>query len=226
MPASTTHYIYDRAGQLIAEASGTGAALREYIWVDDMPLAVVADVDTVTPRLWYVHADLNQPAAQGKAASASSKSLRACELWGYEVRRKAVFERPDVEIEIRATRCCSAFGLRRAFLRAREPFAPWIISGTTFEFSAPTRAPFLSSHWMSPGDILSSRGSIFPACWPQTNPCGKRRRAELTAVNEIRGEFARTLRLEAFGCGTNRIDWARGVIMQLKYLGKPASGTL
>lgn len=62
-PSGTTHYLYDRAGRLIAEASNTGAALREYIWVDDMPLAVVADIDTATPKLWYVHADhLNRPA--------------------------------------------------------------------------------------------------------------------------------------------------------------------
>jgi RHS repeat-associated protein len=62
-PSATTHYVYDRAGQLIAEASGTGTAQREYVWLDDMPLAVVADVDTITPKLWYVHADhLNRPA--------------------------------------------------------------------------------------------------------------------------------------------------------------------
>jgi YD repeat-containing protein len=70
-PASTTHYIYDRAGQLIAEASGTGAALREYIWLDDMPLAGAADIDTFTPKLWYVHADhLNRPARMTDASKA------------------------------------------------------------------------------------------------------------------------------------------------------------
>jgi RHS repeat-associated protein len=51
-----------RAGHLIVEASGTGSTVREYVWFDDMPLAVVADVDTVSPKLWYVHADhLNRP---------------------------------------------------------------------------------------------------------------------------------------------------------------------
>ncbi len=37
--------------------------MTEYIWLDDMPLAVVADVDTMTPKLWFVHADhLDRPA--------------------------------------------------------------------------------------------------------------------------------------------------------------------
>jgi len=44
-----------------AEATGSGTPLREYIWVDDMPLAVVGDLDT-TPQIYYVHPDhLNRP---------------------------------------------------------------------------------------------------------------------------------------------------------------------
>lgn len=61
-PAGTTHYAYDQQGHLLVEASNSGNTVREYIWLDDMPLAVVADVDTVSPKLWYVHADhLNRP---------------------------------------------------------------------------------------------------------------------------------------------------------------------
>src|SRR5262249_55559844 len=45
-PSGTTHYIYDSVGRLVAEADGTGQTSREYVWLDDMPLAVVADVDT------------------------------------------------------------------------------------------------------------------------------------------------------------------------------------
>lgn len=61
-PAGTTHYIYDLAGHLIAEATSGGATVREYLWVGDMPLAVVADIDTATPNLYYVHADnINRP---------------------------------------------------------------------------------------------------------------------------------------------------------------------
>lgn len=61
-PAGTTHYLYDRSGQLLVEANASGNTVREYVWFDDMPLAVVADVDTATPKLWYVHSDhLNRP---------------------------------------------------------------------------------------------------------------------------------------------------------------------
>ena len=61
-PAGTTHYVYDLAGHLIAEASDTGSTVREYIWLDDMPLAVVADLDTASPNLYFVHVDhLNRP---------------------------------------------------------------------------------------------------------------------------------------------------------------------
>jgi RHS repeat-associated protein len=56
-PAGTTHYVYDLSGRLIAEATNTGQTLREYIWLDDMPLAVVADVDTPSPKLWFAHPD-------------------------------------------------------------------------------------------------------------------------------------------------------------------------
>jgi RHS repeat-associated protein len=39
-----------------------GQTLREYIWLDDMPIAVVADVDTPSPNLYFVHTDhLNRP---------------------------------------------------------------------------------------------------------------------------------------------------------------------
>lgn len=61
-PPVTMHYIYDLAGHLIAEATAAGVVTREYVWVDDMPLAVAADLDTAAPNLWFVHADhLDRP---------------------------------------------------------------------------------------------------------------------------------------------------------------------
>jgi YD repeat-containing protein len=59
--ANTTHYLYDLDGHLIAEASGTSASnaviTREYIWLNDMPIAVVDNVDTASPLTRYVHTD-------------------------------------------------------------------------------------------------------------------------------------------------------------------------
>ncbi|BAM91986.1 exported hypothetical protein [Bradyrhizobium oligotrophicum S58] len=56
-PPSTMHYVYDLTGHLIAEATAAGGVTREYIWLDDMPLALADDLDTGTPKLWYVHVD-------------------------------------------------------------------------------------------------------------------------------------------------------------------------
>ena len=44
-------------GDLLVEADDTGQTLREYVWLDDMPLAVVSDVNTASPNLYFVHAD-------------------------------------------------------------------------------------------------------------------------------------------------------------------------
>ena len=48
---------------MIAETDTTGATRREYIWMDDLPVAVVAGVNSANPTLYFVHADhLGRPA--------------------------------------------------------------------------------------------------------------------------------------------------------------------
>ncbi|WP_442755792.1 RHS repeat-associated core domain-containing protein [Methylocystis sp. JAN1] len=54
---ATTFYIHDLANHIIAETDATGATLREYIWLGDLPVAVVAGVNTATPVAYYVHTD-------------------------------------------------------------------------------------------------------------------------------------------------------------------------
>jgi len=85
MPSGTTYYIYDRAGRLLVEASGTGATQREYVWVDDTPLALFADLDTGSPKQWFVHPDhLNRPT---KMTDASQTVVWDAYYWPYgEVR--------------------------------------------------------------------------------------------------------------------------------------------
>jgi RHS repeat-associated protein len=63
-PASaTTLYVYDLNDHLIAETDTSGATLREYIWLDDLPVAVIAGVNTGSPQIYYVHTDhLGRPA--------------------------------------------------------------------------------------------------------------------------------------------------------------------
>jgi uncharacterized protein RhaS with RHS repeats len=62
-PSTTTLYVDYLAGHVIAETDTTGATQREYIWMDDLPVAIVSGVNTSTPTLYYVHADhLGRPA--------------------------------------------------------------------------------------------------------------------------------------------------------------------
>ena len=51
-----THYIFDHQGHLLAEHDGsTGSVVREYVWLDDMPVAMI-DSSSGTPQLYYIHA--------------------------------------------------------------------------------------------------------------------------------------------------------------------------
>lgn len=55
--ATTTDFVYDRAGHMIAEMSDTtGTALREYVWMDDTPVAMV-DYSGGSPVVYDIHAD-------------------------------------------------------------------------------------------------------------------------------------------------------------------------
>lgn len=54
--ATTTQFVYDQAGHLIEETDGSGTAQKEYIWLDDMPVAMVDDTGA-SPVLYYIHTD-------------------------------------------------------------------------------------------------------------------------------------------------------------------------
>jgi RHS repeat-associated protein len=54
-PNPQTHYIFDEAGHLLAEHNGaTGAVLREYVWLDDMPVAMI-DSTGSSAAIYYIH---------------------------------------------------------------------------------------------------------------------------------------------------------------------------
>ena len=53
----TRHFLYDPDGHLLAEATAAGATTTEYVWLGDAPLAMVADADTASPRLFWFHTD-------------------------------------------------------------------------------------------------------------------------------------------------------------------------
>ena len=62
---STVIFVYDQGGQLLGEYSNTGAAIREYVWLGDTPVAVFTpDPANVAnpPLVYYIHTDhLNTP---------------------------------------------------------------------------------------------------------------------------------------------------------------------
>jgi len=65
MSSTVTHFVYDSARHLLAESNGaTGAAQTEYVWLDDMPLALVTG-----GSLYFIHPDhLNTPQKATDAA--------------------------------------------------------------------------------------------------------------------------------------------------------------
>lgn len=54
--ASSQHFVQDLHGNIIAEYSATGTLQREYIWLDERPLAVI-DHSGTTPKTYHVHTD-------------------------------------------------------------------------------------------------------------------------------------------------------------------------
>lgn len=53
---NTTQLVFDRAGHLLEEANGSGAVLRDYIWFDNLPVAMVDDTGA-SAALYYIHTD-------------------------------------------------------------------------------------------------------------------------------------------------------------------------
>jgi len=74
-PSGTVHVLHDLNGNVLVETDGVGNTVREYIWLEHRgngkgdratgaatPLAVVADVNTATAKLYRVHPDhLDRP---------------------------------------------------------------------------------------------------------------------------------------------------------------------
>lgn len=59
----TTLYVHDINDHIIAETDASGATQREYIWLNDIPVAVVDNVASGSPVIYFVHTDhLGRPA--------------------------------------------------------------------------------------------------------------------------------------------------------------------
>ena len=51
----TTQFVFDRFGHLLEEANGSGALQQEYIWLDDLPVAMVDDTGVIAGSLLHPH---------------------------------------------------------------------------------------------------------------------------------------------------------------------------
>jgi RHS repeat-associated protein len=66
---NTTIFVYDQQNQLLGEYDSTGQAIREYVWLGNMPVAMFtpdpaqgANAATAAPLVYYIHADhINAP---------------------------------------------------------------------------------------------------------------------------------------------------------------------
>ncbi len=54
---TTTLYVHDVNDHIIAETDTSGVTRREYLWLNDLAIAVVDNVNTASPTLYYVHTD-------------------------------------------------------------------------------------------------------------------------------------------------------------------------
>ena len=70
-PARTSHYIFDAQGHLLAEHDGaTGAVIREFVWLDDKPLAVI-ESSTGTATTYFIHTgQMDEPLVMTDATKA------------------------------------------------------------------------------------------------------------------------------------------------------------
>ena len=79
------HYLYDEDGRLLAEHDGTtGALVREYVWLDTMPLALVSGPAATPAYTWITSGNLGEPLLLTNASGALSSSVTR-DPWGNPV---------------------------------------------------------------------------------------------------------------------------------------------
>jgi RHS repeat-associated protein len=60
--SSTVIFVYGLNGELLGEYDQNGAAIREYVWLDDSPVVMFVPDSASAPQVFYIHADhLNAP---------------------------------------------------------------------------------------------------------------------------------------------------------------------
>ena len=60
--SSTVLFVYDQQGQLLGEYNNSGTALREYVWLNDIPISLFVPNGSNPPLVYTIHTDhLNTP---------------------------------------------------------------------------------------------------------------------------------------------------------------------
>jgi RHS repeat-associated protein len=81
--AIESHYIFDPQGHLLAEHDGSsGAVLKEYIWLDDLPVAVI-DSTGSSPATYYIHTGIQDEPLQLTDASQALAWNAYGNPWGW-----------------------------------------------------------------------------------------------------------------------------------------------
>jgi hypothetical protein len=83
--SAVTQLVFDRFGHLLTEANGSGAAQKEYIWLDDVPVAIVDDT-AAAPVLYFIHTD--QFGTPQKLTGPGCRRLMRPGLAGFERRNR------------------------------------------------------------------------------------------------------------------------------------------
>ena len=79
------HYLYGEDGRLLAEHDGaTGALVREYVWLDTMPLALVSGPAATPAYTWITSGNLGEPLLLTDASGALASSVTR-DPWGNPV---------------------------------------------------------------------------------------------------------------------------------------------
>lgn len=121
LPATsqTIHYVYGPGGMLLAEHDGaTGAMLKEYVWLDDMPLAQVSG-PVVTPSFAFVHTgQIGEPLMVTDASQAKLWDV-AVDPWGNAL----LLSTPTTEQDLRypGQRRQAESGLFQNWMRDYDP---------------------------------------------------------------------------------------------------------
>jgi len=116
---STSHFVFAPDGRLLAEHDGaSGTMLREYIWLDDMPLALVTG-SVATPTYSYVHTgQIGEPLMVTDASKAKVWDA-AVDPWGRPTMLATATQ--DLKLRLPGQWYQSESGLHQNWMRDYDP---------------------------------------------------------------------------------------------------------